>query len=298
MRLLDRILSFGFELYEGAQINKGDVSEDLRNSQLVVIDNVADYFFSQRLEDFFTASDFPCVMLPFELCFLEFRFPAQGREITGCEEVGVLLMMQGPDARRGQFPEILDQPGVKYHLAGYHFVRQARSDRVVLMAEFLLPVAGDGQIVSPGNGRIYGVTNILTPGVSEDAEQRNIRFVHQFAGFPVFLALSFMHCRNVRMKEEVPPPKLSKSHQRKRGRPLLRYRVLEIDHMKSVLEREGQASTGGLKKALHICRGHFASYGIDGKGLLFGKHSGRYWIPMHTRGSAEEGVVVKDYEVK
>ena len=294
MRMLDRILSSGFEVCEGVRfINKDNVVENLSNSQLVVIDNVADYFFTQRFEDFFTAADFPCVMLPFELCFLEFRFPAQGREITGCDEVGVLLMMQG------QYPKILGQPDVKYHLlAGYHFVRQSGSKRVVLMAELLLPVGADGQIISPANGLIHGVANLFTPGLSEEEEQSNFRFIYQFTSLPILLALSFMHCRNVKMKEEVPPPKLSKAHQKKRGRPLLRYRVLEIDHMKSVLEREGHASTGGLKKALHICRGHFATYGIDGKGLLFGKHSGRYWISMHTRGSADEGVVVKDYQVK
>ena len=107
-----------------------------------------------------------------------------------------------------------------------------------------------------------------------------------------------MHCRNVKVVEGVPPPKLSKKHEKKSGRPLVHYHVLKIDHMKTVLEREGKASTEGLKKALHICRGHFATYGQDGKGLLFGKHAGRYWIPMHVRGKAEQGVIVKDYDVQ
>lgn len=53
-----------------------------------------------------------------------------------------------------------------------------------------------------------------------------------------------------------------------------------------------------MKKALHICRGHFKHYGRDGKGLLFGKHKATVWIPMHVRGDIEEGAVVKDHSVK
>lgn len=297
MRLLDRMLALGFELYEGTPFRREDLEEDLRNAQFVVIDNVADYFYTQRANEFLTASDFPCVMLPFELCFMEFRFPKLGREVTGADEVGVLLTMEDPAKRKGVYPEVLGQPEVRYHLVGRYFVRALGSTKVILMADMVLPVGSDGRIITPASGKVHAATNLFTP-VGDEEGRRNLQFIHQHVGFPVFFALSFMHCRNVRMKEEVPPPKLSKSHQRKRGRPLLRYHILEIDHMKSVLEREGKASSGGLEKALHICRGHFATYGVDGKGLLFGKHSGRYWIPMHTRGSAKEGVVAKDYEVK
>lgn len=296
MRLLDRILAYG--LHEDARIHNANVIQNLLNSQLVVIDNVADYFFTQRFGDFFTVSDFPCVMLPFELSFFEFRFPPQGKVFKGCDEVGVGLMMQEPDDLRAGYPELFNLPGVKYCLFSYYFVRRPGSNKMDLIAETRMPVGISGQIISPANDRIYAVTRLFTLDLSADEEKIALNFIHEIVGFPVFLALSFMHCRNVKMKEESPPPKLSKSHQKKRGRPLLRYHILEIDHMKSVLEREGSVSTGGLKKALHICRGHFATYGQNGKGLLFGKLSGRYWIPMHKRGSAKEGVVVKDYNVK
>ena len=297
MRLLDRILCFGFEVGQKDVIDEQVLENELNHSQLVVIDNVAEYFFSQRIQDFFTTADFPCVMLPFELSFLEFRFP-KGRIETVCDEVGVSLAMCSPDDMRPLHPNIFGREEVVYCLTGYIFVRQHGSREAVLMAEYLLPVGIDGGIISPDNGKIHGVTYLFTPGISEEAKEYNLRFVHQIVNFPTCLALSFMHCRNVRVQEISPPPKLAKAHQRRRRRPLLTYHVLEIDHMKSVLEREGRASTSGLQKALHICRGHFATYGKDGKGLLFGKHSGRYWIPMHTRGSVEQGMVVKDYAVR
>jgi hypothetical protein len=50
-----------------------------------------------------------------------------------------------------------------------------------------------------------------------------------------------------------------------------------------------------LAKALHICRGHFKNF--DDK-PLFGKLTGTYWWQPHVRGTAEAGIVEKDYRIK
>jgi hypothetical protein len=48
----------------------------------------------------------------------------------------------------------------------------------------------------------------------------------------------------------------------------------------------------------HVCRGHFSEYGPEyNKGLLFGKYSGRFYIPSHVRGNKKNGVIEKDYSV-
>ena len=65
--------------------------------------------------------------------------------------------------------------------------------------------------------------------------------------------------------------------------------------MKATLQSEGGASKNGLKKALHICRGHFATYTQDAP--LFGNFVGTVWKPQHVRGNAQHGAVVKDYRV-
>ena len=75
----------------------------------------------------------------------------------------------------------------------------------------------------------------------------------------------------------------------------MRFKTLDIRPMRKVLEDEGQAATVGLQRALHICRGHFATYSPDKP--LFGKHAGTFWVPAHVRGNAERGVVAKDYRV-
>jgi hypothetical protein len=58
---------------------------------------------------------------------------------------------------------------------------------------------------------------------------------------------------------------------------MLKYHTIEIEPMKKVLRHEGRIETEGLKRALHICRGHFAHYpetepGLFGKGI-----QGDFW---------------------
>lgn len=108
------------------------------------------------------------------------------------------------------------------------------------------------------------------------------------------LALSFLHCKNVSLSNVTPPERLSRAHQKRRGRPLMNFKTLEIKPMTRVLRHEGQSGQTGLKKALHICRGHFKDYSKHG---LFGKYKGLYWWDSHVRGQASEGRIVKDYAV-
>ena len=43
-------------------------------------------------------------------------------------------------------------------------------------------------------------------------------------------------------------------------------------------------------------RGHFREYGdAYGKGLLFGKHEGRFFIPSFARGELEHGLSVQRF---
>lgn len=109
------------------------------------------------------------------------------------------------------------------------------------------------------------------------------------------LAICFAHCKGVKQTEIRPSRQVMRQAQRDK-KPIITYKVLEIDPARKILETEGQIGTTGIKRALHICRGHFAHYTDDKP--LFGKYTGTYYVPMHTRGSLKAGAVVKDYEVK
>lgn len=119
---------------------------------------------------------------------------------------------------------------------------------------------------------------------------------------PCLLALSFLNCKNVSTTEHsgLYANRQDRRQAERRGDPpRSTFHTLEIEPMKKVLTTEGGIATNGLKKALHICRGHFSEYGDEyGKGKLFGKLEGRYWMPAHVRGSSEVGIADKDYNVK
>lgn len=144
----------------------------------------------------------------------------------------------------------------------------------------------------------------LTQEIAEiDTELRELHEQHDLAiaGLgslnSLLLAIAFMHCKNVALLPIDPPLKPSLKNERRYGKPLTRYHVLQIEPMKTVLRVEGGIHEGGLKRALHICRGHFKEFGGDNK-KLFGKYEGTYWWGPQARGSKRSGQVVKDYKVK
>jgi len=108
------------------------------------------------------------------------------------------------------------------------------------------------------------------------------------------LGISFCHCKNVAVCETHDGKPSQKHHGARKSAGVKSY-VLDIGPMTRVLKSEGQSESSGLVRALHICRGHFATYSEDRP--LFGKHSGTFWIPDHVRGNADAGKVEKSYKV-
>jgi len=111
---------------------------------------------------------------------------------------------------------------------------------------------------------------------------------------PAMLAISFMHCKGVTKTIDATANPDDKWLRRKLL-PQFKYHILEINPFKDVLRREGQSEQTGIKKALHICRGHFCTYTAEKP--LFGHFVGTVWKPSHVRGDIKAGAVVKDYSV-
>jgi len=110
----------------------------------------------------------------------------------------------------------------------------------------------------------------------------------------VLMSLGFLNCKNVTILSNQPPYKLQAARTKKGKRPLVTYHILEIKPMAKILRDEGHSETDGLKRALHICRGHFKDYAARG---LFGRHKGMYWWDAQVRGNTTEGISLKDYKV-
>jgi len=131
------------------------------------------------------------------------------------------------------------------------------------------------------------------------ADQESATGLGRSSLYVVMWAMAFAHCKNVEL-ERAPyrGPKKKRPSKRHRQRKRYRFHVLNIQPVCQAARKveEGDTPDDRRKAALHICRGHFKDYSERG---LFGREDlkGRYWWPMHTRGSRKEGIVVKDYSV-
>jgi len=119
-------------------------------------------------------------------------------------------------------------------------------------------------------------------------------FSNQMCGPVIITSLNFLHCKNVVVETIRFSEKLRK-RQRARGTVFFgEYEVLRIEPMVKILNAAA-AESGDIRKAFHICRGHFKTFTEDRP--LFGKHTGTYWWANQVRGDRRKGIIEKDYLV-
>jgi hypothetical protein len=127
----------------------------------------------------------------------------------------------------------------------------------------------------------------------EPHEDQRERIHEEILG--ALLALCFAHCRNTEVRTEQ-LPRAARRAVEKLGRATFRHHVLDIGPTTRILHEEGQVEHAGVARALHIARGHFRHYTEEHP--MFGKYAGTFYIPLHTRGTRQAGVVSKDYAVQ
>lgn len=110
--------------------------------------------------------------------------------------------------------------------------------------------------------------------------------------YMALLTVSFTHVKNVNVVQVDPDPKQSRAFHRRHGRPLNRHYVLDIGGTRNAIAEEVRRS-GGIERAWHRCRGHFATYTSERP--LFGRQVGTFWVPAHVRGTRNVGTIEKDY---
>jgi hypothetical protein len=99
-------------------------------------------------------------------------------------------------------------------------------------------------------------------------------------------SLNFLNCSNVRAIE----PERSRGERRRMARTGVTVTTLNVFPTRTL--GAGRRAGESVGVPLTSVRGHFAEYGPRyGKGLLFGRVEGRFWIPQHARGDAAVGVV-------
>lgn len=140
--------------------------------------------------------------------------------------------------------------------------------------------------------------------VNEDGSPADMRWVHLYKERPldswdmahlVLLgSLNFLGCRNVQLVEPERPRAQRKRIARLGVPPI---RTINVTPVGKSYRADGKSSEG-QGTPLTSVRGHFSHYGPQyGKGLLFGKFSGRFWVPQFARGSQKYGETEKDYRL-
>lgn len=158
-------------------------------------------------------------------------------------------------------------------------------------------------------GRSPEVGSIPTTGpvhmwrfaVTESGEPADLSWIHLKPQYPIahwdmahlvlLGSLNFMACRNVRLVE----PERPRPERRRLARTGVKVHTINVTSAGKSYRGVGASDAAGVP--LTSVRGHFAEYGINGKGLLFGRFAGRFWIPQHARGSKDLGETEKDYRL-
>lgn len=288
------------------------LQETARESVVIDVSNVADYFFKFQLQDkWIWDTDFRMVAPPFESFWMEYTAPAQvlidgelkpWGDHADYNGIGALFtairIEEGMDRDRFKFAEqfcynesMLDEclrqcPGGWLMAARVVPHIKGKPPRLLEWMYFFM-ISAEGVLL--GNPLMGFPSKLL---------HEHIKSASGTVMIPFLLATSFMHCKNVARVENdgaYPSRQARREAERKNFPKPAAFYTLQIEPMKKVLATEGGIAQNGLKKALHICRGHFSEYSEEKP--LFGKYAGRFWIPAHVRGSAEIGLVGKDYAV-
>lgn len=140
------------------------------------------------------------------------------------------------------------------------------------------------------------ITDDLTIGADLDlfASEKDVAmFTREFVHV-VSLAFTFANCSNVNIEDDTERLQPSAKVMRRLKLPCVKRYTLNIAGHRSRRSESGEPQQVGVMP-FHLCRGHFATYTAERP--LFGKHVGKFWIPPHTRGREEHGIIFKDYAV-
>jgi hypothetical protein len=268
-----------------AQLSESDQLdiEMIKRSVVFSVDNVAEYVITVSDQEYWDLmQDFPNIAPPYPVMWFEHVVPQIFNSKTsglhteqhGFKKFGLLVM---------------SIPGIKLGegkwLSHIHLFIETKEEVIAKSpVECSIGINSDG---SP-----TGLFTLEVEKKNEEWLKRNkiTSLIMEIA--PTLLAICFMHCKNVTIKTNNPIRKCNHTQHA----PMVSYNTIDIEPMKKVLKHNGKSEVTGIRKALHICRGHFKDY-RDNAGLGRGHAKGIYWWSQHIRGSAKFGTVISDYEV-
>ncbi len=231
------------------------------------IQNVADYLYLEADQDKFNFyRDCPNIAPPWPVFFMSYRIPSRLRTRDGWQpaeapglELGYLFNGEEEEATGAWTLRCILFQGSLARGVDWRIDKDGR----------LLPASG----IPIKEGAVeYSASPILRWPQCQILDNSPLDL--ELFAVP-FLAISFCHCENVPLLREPVPPKVRAKRERAYGWSPDAWHTLKIEPMRKRLNAAGACEPGGLKRALHIMRGHFKDY-RKGRGL-FGKNHGMWW---------------------
>lgn len=277
-------------LHDGVIMNPG--------LPVIVIDNVSEYYYTSEQEYWDLRNDFPNLAPPYPVMWFESKLQ---KRIHSKEKGDTDVAAMCPNGRTGVAITALDPvkqkwegelpPGTKWILWCELYIDFGK--RGVTCegphGSIFLCVDADGAIL--GQPWMQSFIEDASDPYMVDVMQSIISWL-----YPAFLAISFLHCKNVTVADNVVPAPLAKKYRDRHGIAPTGYKTLVIEPLKQILRHEGKSHEVGIQKAMHICRGHFKDY-REGRGL-FGKYKMLVWHPSIVRGTKGEKAPPREIEVK
>ena len=261
---------------------------------VLLIDNVADYYYASDQEYWDLRRDFPNLAPPYPAFWVESKM-ARKIHSKECGDTDMASIV--PHGRIGSLIHGLDP-------AAWTGQDIPENTRWILWCELFIDYGERDATVTGPHGSMFMCVDsdgaiIETPWIQSLTDEKYHPYVRSYITFlyPAFLAMSFLHCKNVTVVEEQVPKPLAKKYAARHGIQPTRYKTLVIEPLKKILRHEGGAHEHrNIQKALHICRGHFRDY-REGRGL-FGKYHQLVWQPSIVRGAKGKGEAAPPREIE
>lgn len=237
------------------------------------------------------SKDFNALLLPWKRAWFEYPIPKAIKSMEGFTYIGVvaemyeaidepIVLFEGDNAT----DEI---PGGGYVLELSMFVESFHRilNRLARMVFFV-----------DQHGSLHSSKNIISLDFEgEPSHHETVTKAVNYLILPVHFSICLLNCRNVELVDKQYSRQVLRQAERK-GKELIKYKELVIEPFKKQVRAETAGSNESeIHRALHICRGHFATYSEERP--LFGKYTGTFWKPMHVKGSKKYGEVRKSYKV-
>jgi hypothetical protein len=252
-----------------------------KDTTLIRVDSVSRWFYGEYEKEHFEFTDFPRCVSPYQDVWLEYKMPSKSNK--GGQVI--------------HFPNQFTRVNVGCYIHTDQVVNE-KQEANGWVAKYTLFLAGKkhfsevGAIIFPidkSGDLIDGQESVIVEAQGIGALiAENLLWASIWS---FLFSISLLNCdKKIILKDRCKKPRKYRNGQRGK-----RYKVLDVAPLRAEVRRTESNKTG-IKKALHFVRGHFATYTEDAP--LFGKVTGTFWKPAHTRGSLEYGEIVKDYNVE